>query len=214
MKHRLWVPINAFLPDPNWEVHGIELKVQRPIAPNLTLEGTLDGFIIWQNKLWDLQWKTYTDGLQDLLERVRLSWHEVGYQWMAEHIMSGHQLPWGGTILGACQKLPSYRIVDKHREEVTDTQRELAFSLHYITRGSNQQADMVSQLLQTAMQVQDELEHRALLRRNFDSCFSPWGGRCQFFDVCHNGQNLFGPDFKDLGDRYAKGPEESGTGAA
>lgn len=212
-KHKLWVPMNSFEPDPNWEIQGVELRVQRPITPNLELVGRLDGFIIWQNKLWDLQWKTYSDDLLDLIEKVRLSWHEVGYQWMAEH--SAPTIPWGGTILGACQKLPGYRLTPdengkKSREEVTDEMRAAAFTLHFITRSREQQEDMVRQLIQTAMKVQGELEAGALLR-NYDQCFTRFGSKCAFFDVCHHHGHLHGPEFIDVEDRYA---EQEGTATA
>lgn len=213
-KHKLWIPMNAFAPDPNWEIHGIEMRVGRAITPNLELVGRLDGFILWQGKLWDLQWKTYSDDLLDLIEKVRLSWHEVGYQWMAES--TAPSIPWGGTILGACQKLPGYRMTPdetgkKTREEVTDRMREAAFTLHFITRSPEKQEEMVRQLIQTAMKVQSELEAGAPLR-NYDSCFGKFGTKCAFYDVCHHHGHLHGPEFIDLEDRY--GDEENNPAPA
>ena len=157
-----------------------------------------DGKVVWNGKRWSAQWKTYTDDLLSLQERVRLSFHEVGYQWLAE----SEGIPWGGTILGACQKLPGYRIIDHRRHEITDQDRVEAFSIHYLTRPPEMQERMVRDLLAAAEKTQWELEGMHI-RRNYDSCFGPYGrGKCPYFAVCHESEDLMGPKFKDLEDRY------------
>ena len=197
-KHKLWLPLNAFTVPNDWQVLGAEVALKRAISPRLTLQGRLDGLVVWNGKRWSAQWKTYTDDLLSLQERVRLSFHEVGYQWLAE----SEGIPWGGTILGACQKLPGYRIIDHRRHEITDQDRVEAFSIHYLTRPPEMQERMVRDLLAAAEKTQWELEGMHI-HRNYDSCFGPYGrGKCPYFAVCHESEDLMGPKFKDLEDRY------------
>jgi hypothetical protein len=163
----------------------------------------------YNGKYWSLQWKTY-DGsdLLGLQERVRLSYHEVAYQWLAEQ--NGYT-PWGGTILGACAKLPGYRLVGGKRQEIADGERAAALTFHYLSRSPQTQTEM---WIQTRLQLDKavaELGSGGWLpgstltqrRRNYDHCFGPYGrNRCPFFSVCHEGADLFAPPFTDKEDRY------------
>lgn len=202
LKHRLWIPISNFTVPSDWEIIGAEHALTRPISPNLNLQGRLDGLIRLNGRRWGVQWKTYTDDLNSLVEQVRLSWHEVGYQWLTQAD------DYAGTILGACQKLPSYRMLEgedgkKRRTEITDDMRSQAFTVHYITRSPSDQQRMARNLIQTALQVQQDLAVTPP-RQNYDACFGPFRrGKCSFFQVCHYGADINGPEFTDLEDRYA-----------
>lgn len=202
VKHKLWLPINVFAVPLDWTILGTEIVLSLD-----TFQGRLDAIIRWNGKFWSLQWKTYEDGLLELQERVRLSWHEAAYQHLAER--EGY-LPWGGTILGACQKLPSYRLIEppgggkKQRIEVTDEDRINALTFHYLTRSHDKQLEMVSSLMDSLDFMRDELyntsPHR---RRNYDSCFGPFGrGRCPYFDVCHEGASLESSAYTTIEPRY------------
>jgi hypothetical protein len=205
-KHKLWLPITEFIPEPEWEIKGIELALEAKVSEAVTLQGRLDGLVLWNGKFWSLQWKTYDDDLLGLQERVRLSWHEVGYQWLARQ--NGYE-PWGGTILGACQKLPGYRLVEqdngkKVRQEVTDAQRIAALTIHYLTRREDVQERMAGDLLEWLSAIPPTLELGGPnVIRNYDSCFGPFGrSKCPYFPVCHEGESLDSGQFVTLEDRY------------
>lgn len=210
-KHKLWLPINAFELPADWRIMGTEIALEHP---TLSLQGRLDVLIWWEGKYWSVQWKTYDDDLLGLQERVRLSWHEAAYQLLGE---SNGFAPWGGTILGACRKLPGYRLVEsptsktKVKEPVTDEQRIAAFTLHYLARSNRTQYRMARDVEQTLAWMEqqdasDELDASAddyLERRNYDSCFGPFGrARCPYYAVCHEGASITGPQFIDLKARY------------
>jgi hypothetical protein len=207
-KHKLWLPVDAFAPEPGWEIIGSEMALEKEDL-GVTLQGRLDAIIKYNDKFWSLQWKTY-DGndLLGLCERVRLSYHEVAYQWLAEQ--NGYA-PWGGTILGACAKLPGYRLVGGKRQEIGDGDRAAALTMHFLTRAPQTQAAMWTQTLlhlnQADLAVSTGLWTGGttfVMQRNYDQCFGPFGrGRCPFFSVCHEGGSLDDPQFTDLEDRYA-----------
>ena len=208
-RHRLWLPVNHCELDPAWTVLGTEVVLEASIGYGHTLVGTLDAPIVWNGKLWSGQWKTYDGGpepaaaLLRLLDKVRLSYHEVAYQWLAEQTLcKQHNLPYGGVILGACEKLPGYRVIDKKRVEIDDRERVSALSFHFLLRLPGQQRAL---WLDT---------HHALTRaardagythqwKNLDYCFGQHGRtRCPFFSVCHEGGSLDDPKFIDYTPRY------------
>lgn len=211
IKHKLWLPLNAWSPDPAWEVIAVEDALEAPVnQPPMvgpTLQGRLDGIVKWNGKFWSAQWKTYEDDLLGLQERVRLSYHEVAYQYLAEQ--NGYT-PWGGTILGACQKLPSYRIINGKRQEVTDEMRCAALTQHYLFRSPSTQTSMLWHT-QAELAGADISMRLGIPLRNYDSCFGPFGrGRCPFFSVCHEGGSLDDDTkFTDLADRYAEVPPDA-----
>lgn len=207
-KHRLWLPINAWVPDPQWELLEPEMKLQHPISPTgeHVLQGTLDRPVIWQDKLWSLQYKTYTEGsspewaLLNLLEKVRLSFYEVAYQWLMERtICKDRGLPYGGVILGACAKLPGYQISAGRRAEISDQSRIDAFTFHHLKRSREQQDALWGDCWTQLMRAVTDLESGAPAK-NLDSCFDY--GRCPFFEVCHGAETLSDTRFVDKPGRY------------
>lgn len=207
-KHKLSLPIANFRPEPEWQIKGIELALEARMIDDVTLQGRLDGLVLWNGKYWSLQWKTYDDDLLGLQERVRLSWHEVGYQWLAEQ--NGFT-PWGGTILGACQKLPGYRLVEqdsgkKVRQGVTDAHRIAALTFHYLTRPRDVQNRMVGDLLDWLSALPPALDLYECgpdVARNYDSCWTAFGrSKCPYFGVCHEGESLDSGKFVTLESRY------------
>jgi hypothetical protein len=202
-KHKLWLPANTFVPDPAWEIVAIERALESELGMVL-LQGRLDAIIKYNGKFWSLQWKTYESDLLGLQEKVRLSYHEVAYQWLAEQ--NGYT-PWGGTILGACQKLPGYRMVENDegqrvRHAVTDEHRINALTFHYLVRSEATQHAMWQNTGSLLMDMRAGLMG-GVTKRNYDQCWGVYGrGRCPFFGVCHSGDDLMGPAFVDLEDRY------------
>ena len=202
VKHKLWLPANSWKPDEGEETIGAEIVLEAPFGEH-KLQGRLDRLVGWSGKFWHRQWKTYTDGLLDLQERVRLSWHEVAYQYLAE--TNGYK-PWGGTILGACQKLPGYRMIEGHRHDITDTDRIDALTFHYLFRALRAQQRMLDDLKWHLKETAYYMRVCIPPPRNYDSCFGPFGrGRCQYFSVCHEGGSLNDPQFVTLEDRYNGG---------
>jgi hypothetical protein len=205
-KHRLWLPANAFELDPAWEMVATEKALESEVGL-VMLQGRLDAIIKYNGKFWSLQWKTYESDLLGLQEKVRLSYHEVAYQWLAEQ--NGYT-PWGGTILGACQKLPGYRMVEndsgkRERQEVTDAHRIAGLTFHYLARSPETQHAMWQNTGSLLMEMRAVLDGGPIVRRNYDQCFGlPGRAKCQFFNVCHHGEDLLGPPFADLRDRYPK----------
>jgi hypothetical protein len=198
LKHQMWLAVDAWEVPDDWQVLGTEVALQ-----NHMLQGRLDAPIIWQNKLWSGQWKSYEDDLMSLQERVRLSWHEVAYQWLAEETCEKLGVRWGGTILGACQKLPSYRVVSGKRVPITDEQRENALTFHYLVRSPAVQERMLSDLIYHVLQMNREVVMGARIARNYDSCFGAFGrGRCPYYSACHEGADIYAPPFVQVEDRY------------
>ena len=210
-KHKLWFPINGFSTDTGWEIVYTEKMLQQHLWSGAELVGRLDAIVRWNGKYWSLQWKTFEGDLLALQERVRLSFHEVAYQWLAEQ--NGFK-PWGGTILGACEKLPGYRMLEgpdskKRKVEVTDEDRKNALTIHYLARDPERQAKMWWHAERQIEQLRDGLTHQPI--RNFDQCFGPHGrGRCPFFGVCHEQEDLNGSQFVQLAPRYGRSGQGDG----
>jgi hypothetical protein len=210
-KHQLWLPANQWTPDPAWKVLGTEVVLESEIGCGHTLVGTVDAPLIWNGKIWSGQWKTFDGGsepewaLLNLQEKVRLSYHEVAYQWLIERTLcQEHNLPYGGVILGACEKLPGYRIINKQRAEITDGDRAGALTFHYLFRSPQQQqalwADTQDHLIYAANASADGPNYQP---KNLDTCFGPFGrSRCPFFAVCHEGADINSPPLVDLKARY------------
>jgi hypothetical protein len=205
----LWLPVNAWIPDPAWKVLGTEVVLEAPIGYGHTLVGTIDAPLIWNGKLWSGQWKTFDGGsepewaLLNLQDKVRLSYHEVAYQWLMEQTLcKEHNLPYGGVIMGACEKLPGYRIINKKRVEITDADREGALTFHHLFRALEQQRELwldTHRVLTHAAQAASyEFQYK-----NLDTCFGPFGrSKCPYFSVCHEGGSLSDPGFRDVPKRY------------
>jgi len=194
----LAVPAEAYEFDPAWEVIAVEEPLLGAIN-GVAVQGRLDAIIKWNDKYWSLQWKTYSalDGLADLITYVQLSWHEPCYQELAKQ---NNYEPWGGTILGACLKLPGYRIVNSKREEVTDEQRVAAFRTHAIARSAATQERIIHHL---GLQLADMKERWNLQIRNHEACWGTHGRmRCPYFGVCHDGGSLDSSEFRTAPERY------------
>ena len=197
-KHKLWLAVDGFEPWPAWEIVATEKALSLHLSADDEIVGRLDAVVKYNGKYWSLQWKTFDSDLLALQERVRLSFHEVTYQTLAE--CAGYA-PWGGTILGACQKLPGYRIVGGKRQEIADGEREAALTLHLLTRSHAVQQSMWANI---NMQVRELMKGISSPLRNYDQCFGPHGrSRCPFFSVCHEGGSIHDAQFVDLEDRYA-----------
>lgn len=201
-KHKLWLPIGAFAPEPGWEIRAVESVLEAVLSPGIELQGRLDGIIKYNGKYWSLQWKTYEDDLHGLLEKVRLSWHEAAYQWLAER---NNLTPWGGTILGACQKLPGFymRGSPRHRVEISDQERCEALTLHYLFRSTKIQKrmeqDLKLQLARCASSIQDP----SIVARQYDFCWGITGrNRCPYYVVCHENGSLEDERYINIESRY------------
>lgn len=181
-KHRLWVAAEAYQLDPAWKLLEVEHAL-RAVIGTVWLQGRLDALVLYNGKYWSLQWKTFTGDRLDLIDRVRLSWHEAAYEYLAK--ANGYR-PWGGTILGACEKLPGYRMAYGGRRDVSDEERINAFTTHYVCRGHEVQARMEHDLRVMLERMDSDWSKQT---RNYDSCYSR-GRRCPFFGVCHDGEPL------------------------
>jgi len=190
-KHRLWVPINRFEVPPEWELLGVEQAYEAGFNDDGDiLEGRLDLPIFHNGKYWSVQWKTYEGDILELCEQVRTSFHEVAYQWLCQ---CNGMTPWGGTILGACEKLPGYWMLPGHngkkrRVDITDEDRAQAFTLHYLTRSEEVQASMWADIQLHLDRMCYDWKTRfgsdGRKPRNYDQCRS-FGRRCQYYGVCH-----------------------------
>lgn len=196
-KYRLWIPVSAFDVPPDWEIMGVEKALRAPLGA-VTLVGRPDVIIKWNGKYWDVQWKTYSEDLLELLESIRLGWHEVGYQYLAT---ANNFNPWGGTILGTCKKLPGYFLPKGGKKQiVTDEMRALAFELHYLARSPDTQTSMLKELeMQLDTLARDW--HSGL--KDFDQCHGAIARRrCPYLDVCHHGGSIDSPAFITVAPRY------------
>lgn len=201
-KHRLWLPISAFTPEPGWDVRGVETVLEAVLSPGVELQGRLDGIVAYNGKYWSLQWKTYEDDLMGLMEKVRLSWHESAYQWLAER---NNLTPWGGTILGACQKLPGYRMQGspRRRVDITDQQRVEALSIHYLFRAQSTQKRMEQDLKLQLTRLASSVQAPEIIGRNYDFCWGTSGrNRCPYYTVCHEGDSLENERYINIESRY------------
>jgi hypothetical protein len=207
-KHKLWLPIKAWNVPPEWRIVASEIALEKQDGV-IGYVGRLDAIIEYNGKFWSLQWKTYAgDGLLELCEKVRLSFHEAAYQWLAEQ--NGYK-PWGGTILGACNKLPGYRIIGGKRQEIGDGERERALTFHYLFRSPAKQTEMQLQMRKWSTRACIDMGHDRMTPqpRNYDMCHGPFGrGRCPYYSVCHEGASLEDDTFITLEDRYAVSDRE------
>jgi len=196
MKHYLYIVAERYYINPAWEIIHIEKALE---DPGINLQGRLDAIVKWNGKYWSLQWKTYSNDLAGLQEKVRLGYHEVAYQHLAS--INGYT-PWGGTILGACQKLPSYRMAPDRRSKymITPEDRQAAFTTHYLTRSPDEQASLLDNLTKHLERMSRDW---ALRLKNTDSCFGMFGNsRCPYFQVCHQGGSIGSGNYKTAEPRY------------
>lgn len=204
-KHKLWLPAQNWAPPAEWQIKHIETPMQAMIqgaADNNRIEGTLDAIVKFDGKWWSIQWKTYTTNLERLVQQVQIGWHEsAAYPTLAR---AYQYQPFGGTLLGAVQKLPGYKIVQdqesgrKGRQDVTDQDRIDALSFHWIAFNQRKYEDRVVDLINAGI----SLENR-LMFRNTDSCFGIYGNsKCQYYGVCHEGEDINGPGFITIEPRY------------
>jgi hypothetical protein len=195
-KHRLDVPIQYYELDTEWKIIDTEVPLSGTIG-QVQVIGRLDAIIYYNHKYWSLQWKTYTKDLLRLIEQVRLGWHEVAYEELA--FQHGYY-PWGGVILGACQKLPSYRVVDGKRHTITDEERIQTFTTHYLVRSRIEQATALGHLAAYLRRMEKDW---GLSLRNYESCWGPNKDfRCPYYEVCHGGQSIDSDNFKTVEPRY------------
>jgi len=195
-KHRLWIPASFYKIEPQWELIQVEQALTSSV---ISLQGRPDSIIKYNGKFWSLQWKTYTNDLPSLLDKVKLSFHEVAYEHLGRQ--NGFE-PWGGIILGACQKLPAYRMSSDRRTKtpVTDPDRVAVFTTHYLTRSLELTAYLTGNLERLLERMERDWVHQL---RNTDQCFGPFGGsRCPYFEVCHGGQSIESDTFKTAEPRY------------
>ena len=208
-KHKLWIPIDEFQIPSGWEIRGAEVVLEGTIN-GIPVKGKLDAPIKYNGKFWSGQWKTYTDDLQELIEKVRLGWHECVYQELARQ--NGME-PWGGTILGACAKLPGYRMIvepvgesghlnRRIRYNITDADRAAAFTTHYISRPPAVQHRMLADFAYYLMRKNGMDRGMFNPARNYDSCWNLWGKRCPYHSVCHEGADINGSEFVTVEERY------------
>lgn len=200
-KHQLWLPGNAWSPPDDWHIEMVEKPLSAAVG-DITLEGTLDALVRLDGKWWSLQWKTYADDLANLVERVSIGWHES----MAYPLIAAENgfAPFAGTILGACHKLPNYRMVldpetgRKSRREVTDQDRIEGLTFHWLACSQSTVARRIDDFTAYARTIGSNQS------RNPDACMGAFGNsRCQFYGVCYGGEDIMGPEYIDLEDRYA-----------
>ncbi len=200
-KHKLWLPISAFMVPQDWEVVAVEHALSAQLG-DVELVGRLDGIVKWNGKFWHLQWKTYAEKVHELIEQVRLSWHEVAYQYLASR--HGY-IPWGGTILGAVRKLPGYTwqmLEDGKRKkrDITDDERSQSLELYFVSRSPQRQAELLREL-ELQLGVLNANWHTRM--KNLDMCLGGPGRRaCPYMAVCHEGQDINGPGFIQVDPRY------------
>lgn len=208
-KFKLRLPLEAWQIPSDWKILGVELPLQTDLAPNLTLQGRLDALVEVDGKLWSLQWKTYADDLASLIERVQIGWHEC-YAYPTLVASMGIKLPYAGTILGACRKLPSYRLRDtgtgkKVRVDVTDADRIEAFTFHWLALNPTLYSQRAKDVLKYAedMRLTTDFPHNEP-KRNPDACHGYFGNsRCPYWSSCYDGEDINGPGFVPILDRYA-----------
>ncbi len=205
-KHRLGDVIADWTRTEEYGVpSAVEEVLEAPLGEH-TLQGKLDSRVWRDGYWWSEQHKTYTDDLQSLTEKVRLSWHEVAYQYLLEY--NGFS-PVGGTILNACQKLPGYKLMDltgsgrKTKVEVTLEMRLRALTTHHLVRTPQEQSEGLHGITYYAERMGEMFARPQHLARNNNNCFDMNGWKCPMFAHCWDGAELAEPMFIKLVDRYA-----------
>lgn len=206
-KHMLGEVINAWeRPSEYGEPEGVEKVLEAPLGGHV-LQGKLDAIVRRTGFVWSEQHKTYADDLQSLTEKVRLSWHEVAYQYLLEY--NGYA-PVAGTILNACQKLPGYKLLDldglgkKKKVEVTLEMRLAGLTTHYLMRTEEEQMQILESIAYYSEQMSVMFAAYPIMRveRNNNACFDMNGHRCPLFAHCWEGEDLIEPLFTKLTNRY------------
>lgn len=206
-KHQLSDVIAAWERPAEWQPHAIEAVLRAPLGHHEG-EGRLDTIIKIDGYWWSEQHKTFADDLDAVLQRVRLSWHEAWYERLLEH--NGFT-PVGGTIINACQKLPSYRMVEdpatgkRRKVEVTQAMRRAALTTHFVSRTSAEQHHLLAGIAryvgEAAYDFANKAQHDIDLPRQTSSCWN-FNNRCPFYSHCWEGEDLVPPNFIQLTPRY------------
>lgn len=186
-----------------WEppAEWIKISVEEPLISSLGLMGRLDAIIHEKGVpgVWSGQWKTASGNRQvaDLIEEVRVGFHETGY----ERMLSEKNYLVNGTLLGVYRKLPKHkRVKGKLVEVPLEERRKLSWLMIKLPRSNE---DMLARL-RDLTRLRDEITKgtRSSIR-NTDACFGLYGNsRCEYYDVCHNGFDIDAPPFVDLPTRY------------
>lgn len=182
---------------------GVEQVIEVPLGRH-TLQCRLDSIVQRNGYVWSEQHKTFADDLQSLVEKVRLSWHEIAYQYA---LQSTTHEEVAGTILNACQKLPGYKLLDltgmgkKCKVEVTMEMRLAALTTHYLTR-TDEEMRRGLRAIEVYADIMEEMFEGEVPRNN-SSCFDMNGHKCPLFAHCWDGEELVEPMFMKLKDRYA-----------
>lgn len=94
------------------EILMIEKPLRLSLGDFLTTDGSLvtvflnskpDVFVVWNDKIWHVQWKTHSKNFANLALLVESSMHEASFRMQVER-NPAFKLPFGGTLLGAFDK--------------------------------------------------------------------------------------------------------------
>lgn len=187
-----------------WKVVIVEAPMELPFQKHI-LQGKLDAIVEWNGGFWSLQWKTCASStnLEAFSESVRIGWHECAYQYLAEN--NGFR-PFLGTILVTAKKLS--------QKALTEGRNPIA--VQYLPRDRALVERRLEDLntLVDQMQIgfgfsQKEVPPHSM-PMNVDSCFGRFGNhKCDYFGVCHDGDDLMSGDYAALPDRYAPAEPQS-----
>jgi hypothetical protein len=86
------------------KVLAAEKVFRYEVAPGVWLRGKADAFVVYQGKVWHVQWKTHSGGLANLEILVESSMHEATFKAGAKVLYPDYE--YGGTMLGAFDKEP------------------------------------------------------------------------------------------------------------
>lgn len=171
-------------PPMNWIVKAVEVPLNAPIGTRYTVAGRLDGIVGYNGYDWSLQWKSCgpSENIPTLCEKVRMGFHECVYQRLAEM----NRIPLRGTILGVLKRYSNKAIAEG----------ALPLTFHLLPR----ERDEVDERFRDFLSVCDDIHAERHRIKNVSACHV--FGRCQYYDVCHNGASISEAPFVDLPNRY------------
>jgi hypothetical protein len=186
--------IGCVLSPPPFECLAVEHPLQWQMGRHM-LVGRLDAIGRMGGRKWSIQWKTLGKGrdLGMLLEKVRMSTHEIAYRSMYAAAY-GEYL--AGTALGVFR---TYRTKQQLKDGVP------IFSFHELPVLVREDEEAWEDIRAHMRRFIDHNVAGAWSPKNWSACFSSWG-TCPLLEHCHHGADWQQLLPAPLADRYTDLP--------